>query len=454
MSFATASLLINKTFSAIHTIPLQEYNFLNKRSIIMSIKKLAIIVILVLALSACGNNEQAETTQSTAESTSEETTTQLTQNATTETELSLSSFITRYNSKIRTLYDISSEKINQSVTDEKYISCAKTLINKILKNPSGVQYNSASVLERDYYGRAIVHLDVSAQNSLGGWVRHNLYVCINGVNYDDTFNYNAAMYYTDNIAMYESLKNINDFGSNPDDKHIKHLLLEEKDFENIAQFDIAKDEAICTYKADSASGEIFIYTNAQTENIVSVKFNFDASKENNDFVNIISSLASVITDESIDMVSSEISNVFNTSTLTPASSESYFNAGYVFECAYEIDNLSVSVTKINKNDYETDAYWTPINESSYFEALTDKYMTEKNFEDAIYCYDLAACTEEKLLNAYYSYAELCLDKGDYDSARNYFMQAGSYKDSELRCLEVSYKTAQEYENNKNYKKYT
>ena len=89
------------------------------------------------------------------------------------------------------------KKEREGDINNKYISCAKTLIQNNLKDPSSVIYNDAYVYEKDDYGRAIVYLDYSARNGFGGMGRERKYVFINGLNDDGTFTYHTWYYCCD-----------------------------------------------------------------------------------------------------------------------------------------------------------------------------------------------------------------------------------------------------------------
>ena len=65
-----------------------------------------------------------------------------------------------------------------SKEDKQYLSAAEDFICKILKNPYSATLHDSYIVEKDSYGRAIVFLDVTAENSFGGTVRNKFYVCI------------------------------------------------------------------------------------------------------------------------------------------------------------------------------------------------------------------------------------------------------------------------------------
>lgn len=101
-----------------------------------------------------------------------------------------------------------------TASDEEYISAAKSLISEYLKNPSSAVYNSESVVETDDYGRGIVHLDISAQNSFGGYVRTDYFVCIQEIR-GNHYTYHSASCYVESRSMLDYLKMANDWGEDP-----------------------------------------------------------------------------------------------------------------------------------------------------------------------------------------------------------------------------------------------
>lgn len=96
--------------------------------------------------------------------------------------------------------------------DELYISAAKNIVADNLKNPSSAVYNDAYVYEKDDYGRAIVYLDVSAQNGYGGYTRDDWWVCITNMDADGNYTYNRYASHSNKIANLSLLKSLNDFG--------------------------------------------------------------------------------------------------------------------------------------------------------------------------------------------------------------------------------------------------
>ncbi|MBO5745505.1 MAG: hypothetical protein J6S13_00255 [Clostridia bacterium] len=106
-----------------------------------------------------------------------------------------------------------SEENTTENDDYYYVSAAKQAVADEMVNPSGASYNSSYVVEKDGYGRAIVYLDVSYQNSKGNISRDELYVCIIKKN-DGKFywrDYGLA-YCSANNWQLSILKNGNNWG--------------------------------------------------------------------------------------------------------------------------------------------------------------------------------------------------------------------------------------------------
>ncbi len=92
--------------------------------------------------------------------------------------------------------------------DDRIVSCAQQIYEKILKNPSSAIYNNAYVAEKDEYQRVIVYLDVSSQNSFGGYVRDQIYVCLQYVDRrGQEFQYYPTTFYASSLQLLEKANN-------------------------------------------------------------------------------------------------------------------------------------------------------------------------------------------------------------------------------------------------------
>ena len=99
-------------------------------------------------------------------------------------------------------------------SNSEYIDAAKALISQYLKNPNSAIFNPAFVVETDQYGRGIVHLNVSAQNSFGGYVRSDYYICIQGIR-AGRYTYNQYACYVDSRSLLDYLKTSNSWDKDP-----------------------------------------------------------------------------------------------------------------------------------------------------------------------------------------------------------------------------------------------
>lgn len=361
--------------------------------------------------------------------------------------ITLADYIEKYNSMLRNTV---SNEINTNVTDSDYISCAKTLLNKALKNPSTAQYNNASVYEKDDYGRAIVYLDVSAQNGFGGWVRSEYYVCIQSVDEDGTFRYNSTVPYTDEKSGYNTLLLINDFGENPVDNELEGLLIDENKVDKEGSFPLSASKTLDNHKLIMDLGIQFISVDSANNNIVSIQFSIKDSANKIDCEKVISAVVAALADIDMSKAKNNITNVITFSTLTPTSNPIFYDDGVVYDCAYGFSGVDIAVTIVDENTYNSGIYWTPNNEETYYELLADQYAEIKDYDNAIVFYEEAMISGDKLLAAYYGKAEKCLASGDLDTAGQYFRFAGDYKDSAVRVLEVYYSAGKKHEQNNDY----
>lgn len=94
-----------------------------------------------------------------------------------------------------------------SASESTIIQAAQQLYEENLKNPQSVIYNVARVEEYDDYQRVIVYLDASAQNSFGGYVRDNVYICLQYVN---SYSFKYLGHYSSSSLSY--LKSNNNWG--------------------------------------------------------------------------------------------------------------------------------------------------------------------------------------------------------------------------------------------------
>ena len=268
----------------------------------------------------------------------------------------LSEYASSYKYSLRSTVDY--PYINRSVSDADYISCAKTLINKRLKNPSTAQYNSSSVYEKDDYGKAIVYLDVSAQNSFGGWVRDEYYVCINSMDSDGTFTYSSTMPYVEKSSDIYLLKLMNDFDEHPADSKLDGLLMSEEDLVFV-DTQTASSKKLDYYRFDFDFATKYVYVDTTTKKVHSVllKFNSYANKEKVKKLCVASS--SAFSGEGNSTSEDNVSTVLNLNSLSPFGSSDYYKDGFVYSCVDVQGSILYSVTMMKEDEYKTGNYWTP-----------------------------------------------------------------------------------------------
>ncbi|MDO4488935.1 MAG: YARHG domain-containing protein [Eubacteriales bacterium] len=301
-----------------------------------------IIGIILFSSRSSGKNEKSN---SKNETTTESETSYV------PTRISLTSFVDRYNSKIRYLAKASSSR---KARDEEYVGAAKTLIDKVLKNPLTAQYLSEEVVENDDYGRAIVSLDVSAQNSFGGWVRQNFLVCINSMDYDGTFTYNPTLYYVDGYESYEMLKIMNHFGEDPVDVEVGHLYISMSDFKQSEEF-VCGGETLTCYRISRENCINYIFVDKQ-DNVKSVFTNSRYDKQ--DSWKVSCALSAALTGKNIYEAKKTIGNVFSFDD-NKFIADSYYETGYVYDCVDESGLIRFATTFVDEEVYNSGVFWTP-----------------------------------------------------------------------------------------------
>ena len=362
--------------------------------------------------------------------------------------VSMVTYVNAYNESLRA--SVKSTSANTNVADSTYISGAKTLINNELTNPSSATYNEASVYEKDNYGKAIVYLDVSAQNGFGGWVRTQFYVCINNVNSDDTFTYSSLMPYIDNMStsLYNTLKGINDFGVDPVDIELKGLLLDESAFVFNSSQKISPPQTLDSYMQEVKYGNHYIYIDTASNNVVSVWSEFEgpSSPDQKEQVKkVCTAMATALSGKTESVYNDSIDAVFDINSLSPVSEMPVFLDGYVYDCAYRNSGVGFAVTVMEESEYKSGTYWTPNTSTVYFEKVGEQYLKNKEYDYAITNFVQAGTYSDSLMEAYYQKAAQYLADGNFNTAIEYFSYAGSYRDSAVKVLEVHYNAGMSHE---------
>ena len=255
-------------------------------------------------------------------------------------------FMSSFNDCMRSTVTTSNSSYHAN--DEEYISAAKTLMDKNLKNPSTATYNSASVVERDSYGRGIILLDVSSQNGFGGWVREEYYVCITGFQSENYFEYNNIFCYGTDL---EFLKLVNEFGVNPKDKELEGYLMEETDIVDLGNHIYNSEIRVYQYYFDNTMLEIYVDNRDNLVHSVMVKSN---SYDLNEVIcAAISALGDISFNETIEFLTS-----LNTTEKTNKIEK--YEKGILYERCFETDGYYTIATIVAQEDYRKKDYWTPL----------------------------------------------------------------------------------------------
>ena len=249
-------------------------------------------------------------------------------------------------------------------------------------------------LSRD---EAIVYLDVSAQNSFGGWVRSEYYVCIQSIKSDGTFTYSSTVPYTDEKSSYDILLMLNDFGDDPAAEELEGLLFEDGGFVRIGvAFAITPTQSLECYKLSFEYGTQYAYVDTNTNKIVSVRMTFkNTSGDFEDSQKICAASIAALTDTSTSRARENAANVINLSNFTPTGTSNYYYEGFVYDY-----DAGITVTLVNEDSYKSGLYWSPKNEMAYYEKLADQYAESKDFDNAIVFYEQADIRGDKLNAAY------------------------------------------------------
>lgn len=246
-------------------------------------------------------------------------------------------------------------------SDADCISAAKTLINKQLKNPSTAVYNAARVAEKDNYGRAIVYLDVSAQNSFGGYVRNQYYVCITGITTDGksyTYNPNFFSLEADKSLLLSSLKSINNWNEDRNDNT------------GIADYTPGQAEktnsvtvnhtSLDRYEFTSTNAKYVIYIEPISKYVISSEIIVSKAK----FNSLDSSQRAILgkairgTMQGVDGLT-DWTEIFDIETGI-ITREPYFKDGCCYHAVEKEGNYHITITNIDALRCTKVDYWTPV----------------------------------------------------------------------------------------------
>lgn len=374
------------------------------------------------------------------------------------TSSALQNYINSYNQALRDSANI--YIINTNVKDEIYIRSAKNIINSELKNPSSATYNNAYVHEKDDYGRAIVFLDVSAQNSLGGYNRNHYYVCIQSINNDNSFTYNSLSSWilVSNPYAYNIFRSMNDFSLSPAEISIHEMIADVNlVYIHHSIFFQNWQEVFC-YSFSTANSTHYVYTNSTNDRIISAQAVFTPSSKavvgRQDKESIMTKTCEAVINamSKVNGNSSDtiLDSIINLHEFSPSYNPAMYLDGFVYDCALMYDELSFAVTTLDKTTYDAGHYWTPNAHLVYFEQLADSYLKKSDYELAILFYEQSGIETDKLYAAHYGKGEELNLEGEFLYAVDHFDSAGDYSDAQVRILEMYYKTAVIYEKDHDY----
>ncbi|MBR5309867.1 MAG: hypothetical protein IKU42_01930 [Oscillospiraceae bacterium] len=360
--------------------------------------------------------------------------------------ITLSEFISEYNSSLR--YDNNSVVL-WNTTDAEYIDCAKTLINGVLKNPSGAVYNESYVVEKDRYGRAIICLDVSAQNSFGGYVRKTYLVCIQKVRAND-FTYYENFYWIENTSAtsYETLKKYNDFGINPNDVELKGQFIEEENLSFVNSILISESSILSHYLYNAKFFDWEIYTNEDNQ-IVALSMTLQKKDENSitkyQIKKNITAVISILSDTKEEKAEKIFEEIFDNEQLLPNKNSKEHKANWLYECVLDGENITFFFISVSNKNYKNNFYWSPLTEKIYFEKLAKDCLEKEEFESAIAYFEQAEIFSDDLLLAYYEQGKQLFENNRLEDSIYYFALAKNYKDAKEKINESYYLLAKESE---------
>jgi len=231
---------------------------------------------------------------------------------------------------------------------------------------------------------------------------------------------------------------LNDFGEHPDEDEIKEFIFSEDDFVKENTLFISPAQDVDCYKAVRDWGVHYVYIDTKTHCLVASQFLISDLKFKSDYEKIIPASFAVMANTVSTSAELNIKNVFDFNDIKPVDRSTYYNAGFVYDCFENHNDVSIAATIVDEDRYLSEIYWTANNKEQYYELSGDKYAIDGDYDNAITYYEQGMISGDKLYDAYYNKAEQSLANGEYDVAGAYFGYAGSYKDAAIRSLEVYY----------------
>jgi len=271
----------------------------------------------------------------------------------------LSDFQNSYNSTVTGANNIP----GKTATTDDIKSAATSHIFDILKSPDSAVVNSSEILERDNYGRAIVHLDISAQNSFGVFLRENYYVCVFEVN-GNSYKTSGIMSYTNSYDNLSSLKSINNFGVDPEGNKYGNVVIDTESNISLPDFVKIGDISLEHIKASTDLVDFDYYVNDADQNLVSVSVSVSIAELNNTassdetFERIVTSINNSLEMYDIRYSTEEIIDDMHMSV----SAEPVFvRGGYIIHTKVSGSEYVYTVTNGRILGFTESNFWTPIN---------------------------------------------------------------------------------------------
>lgn len=102
------------------------------------------------------------------------------------------------------------DKENNFTKDDLIINACKDCVEKHLKAPSTVKYQSITIKDYDDYGRIYLSVELDSQNGFGAYVRNKLRVVLQSVNDDGGYEaLNESVYKESFINTEDVVKRVN-----------------------------------------------------------------------------------------------------------------------------------------------------------------------------------------------------------------------------------------------------
>lgn len=353
-------------------------------------------------------------------------------------------YTSKYNELIRAQF-LTEQKVDQ-VGDDYYIGSAKKVLEGTLLNPSTAVYNESRVLEKDPYGRAIIHLDVSGQNAFGGYARNDFYVCITKMDKKGNFEYSSTFSQVKEYSSIPVLKIMNQFGLHPMESKIEGVMIPDGTMIADETIHLTKTQDLLMSSFVNEDVVIGIYSDSALGNVSAVTTgvsNYNPTGEeyretsNGVFRSAIRTLTGM-TDKEAGKI---LARILESKDLIPSNNPAFFQDQLLYEMNKTQNGLELTITAISKSDYKAGFYWTPNTTGTFQTRLIDRYLQEKDYEGTILLMDRLLLNDDRKSQAFYGKAEQLLASNQLSEAAEYFDKVGSYRDAPQRKLEVYYKAA-------------